>query len=277
MIFEEISNILTYILHDFWQEGADPRSIKLPLLSSGPWFMTIILAIYLIVIKWLGPKFMSNRPPYNIKRIVVLYNVAMVVLNSIFFATTFWYTSFGTVTVNCSSVKNYQNFSEDASHLKVAWYYMVFKLVDLFTSILFVLRKKFSQLSFLHVYHHTITPICLWLGIKYSPYLSTGFFLVVNSFVHVIMYSYYALTSMSYPVPIRWKQMITYIQITQLIAVVINYIYLAITPECKLPSKAAYVLTIFPLTLVALFIQFSIESYMKPSKIPDSNKSIKNF
>ena len=37
-----------------------------------------------------------------------------------------------------------------------------------FFQIFFVLRKKNSQVTFLHVYHHSIMPFTWWFGVKFS-------------------------------------------------------------------------------------------------------------
>lgn len=51
------------------------------------------------------------------------------------------------------------------------------KLINLLKSciwlqIFFVMRKKYNQVSFLHVFHHSIMPISWWFGVKFVPGLS---------------------------------------------------------------------------------------------------------
>lgn len=50
-----------------------------------------------------------------------------------------------------------------------SYLYMIAKLLDLLDTIFFVLRKKDSQISFLHIYHHTITFTFSWYYLKYLP------------------------------------------------------------------------------------------------------------
>jgi elongation of very long chain fatty acids protein 4 len=38
---------------------------------------------------------------------------------------------------------------------------------DNFMQAFFVLRKKTSQITFLHVYHHAFTPVWAWVGAKF--------------------------------------------------------------------------------------------------------------
>jgi len=45
-------------------------------------FPTMLICIgYIWLVKYVGPWFMANRPPYDIKKIVVLYNAAQVLFS----------------------------------------------------------------------------------------------------------------------------------------------------------------------------------------------------
>lgn len=93
--------------------------------------------------------------------------------------------------------------------------------------IIFVLRKKDNQISFLHVYHHISMTFCGWSG---ATYVSGGqsnhrisnlfihyrlflalFVVIINSFIHVIMYSYYGLSACGPQIQkyLWWKRHIT--------------------------------------------------------------------
>lgn len=50
-----------------------------------------------------------------------------------------------------------------------AWWYFFSKIVELLDTVFFVLRKKQSQVTFLHVYHHTITMGFSWVYLKFIP------------------------------------------------------------------------------------------------------------
>jgi elongation of very long chain fatty acids protein 7 len=50
---------------------------------------------------------------------------------------------------------------------RAVWLYYMAKVVELLDTVFFVLRKKQSQVSFLHLYHHTLMPICAFIGLKY--------------------------------------------------------------------------------------------------------------
>lgn len=49
------------------------------------------------------------------------------------------------------------------------WWYFFAKIVELLDTVFFVLRKKNRQITFLHLYHHTMMPICAWIGVRFLP------------------------------------------------------------------------------------------------------------
>lgn len=70
------------------------------------------------------------------------------------------------------------------------------KIVDLVETGVFVLRKKHNQLSFLHLYHHISSVLVAYFCVKYTPGGMMSLQGVVNGSVHVIMYTYYLLSSL---------------------------------------------------------------------------------
>ena len=76
--------------------------------------------------------------------------------------------------------------------LNFRWYYAS-KMLEMLDTLFFIVRKKNSQLTFLHVYHHS-TMFCLWwIGVKYVPGGSSFLGAMCNCYVHVFMYTYYFL------------------------------------------------------------------------------------
>jgi len=49
------------------------------------------------------------------------------------------------------------------------WWYYISKGVEFLDTVFFILRKKFTQVSFLHVYHHCTMFILWWIGMKWVP------------------------------------------------------------------------------------------------------------
>lgn len=96
--------------------------------------------------------------------------------------------------------------------------YFLAKISELLDTVFFVLRKKDSQITFLHLYHHTVMPMISWGATKYYPGGHGTFIGVINSFVHIIMYFYYMMAAMGpqYQKYLWWKKYITTLQLVLL-------------------------------------------------------------
>jgi elongation of very long chain fatty acids protein 4 len=121
--------------------------------------------------------------------------------------------------------------------------------------------------SFLHIYHHTTIAWAWWIALRYSPGGDIYFGALLNSAIHVLMYSYYALALMKVRCP--WKRYLTQAQLLQFTSVVIYTIATAYlhyhhgSPEAiegVQPSLGTYyfccVVQVFE--MVSLFVLFSL-------------------
>lgn len=101
--------------------------------------------------------------------------------------------------------------------LQIVYYTFLLKIFEFLETIFFVLRKKNSQISNLHVYHHVSTAGLVYIGANYYGCELSRFSLMLNSFVHVVMYSYYILAQYKITLSIAQviKRYITVIQMVQ--------------------------------------------------------------
>nr|CAD7450317.1 unnamed protein product [Timema bartmani] len=126
--------------------------------------------------------------------------------------------------------------------------------------VFFVLRKKQNQVSFLHVYHHTVTALFSWGYLKFLPGEQGVIIGFLNSVVHVVMYSYYMMAAMgpSYHKYLWWKKYITWIQLTQF-CLMLTYLLSLLAYDCKLPKG----LTFFFVGNVTVFLYLFLDFYKK--------------
>lgn len=135
-------------MEGFWRKNGDPRlqenyffmrSFRLPLA---------ILAAYILFVSVIGPRFMSSRKAYGLKRTLLVYNVSMSLFNGYVFvrllinyAETFprmFNTTFPSLT------------DRSDWHMEIITFnylFVISKFVDLFDTVFFVLRKKQSQIT----------------------------------------------------------------------------------------------------------------------------------
>lgn len=259
---------LRYYYFDMWQQTGDPRLNHFPFMEGGPWTVLTVIGAYVYFVKIGGPRFMAKRKAFEIKPLILFYNVAMVVINAFFFYTASIHTSFGIKTWYCTPVDPNAFDPEWRYKLTIGWLYVLSKFVDLLDTVFFVLRKNFHQVSALHVIHHALVPINCWIGLKYVPSESAVFMPFINSFIHTVMYSYYALSTLGPAVKpyLWWKKYLTQMQIIQLALVSIHCIYLGTNPTCNLP-KIIFLIGLPQVLLVLyMFCSFFLRSYVNVEK-----------
>ncbi|XP_071641969.1 very long chain fatty acid elongase 1-like [Temnothorax longispinosus] len=196
----------------------DARTMKWLLLSSPIPIIFISLA-YLYVVYFTGPQFMKDRKPYSLKRFIQCYNLFQIVAN-------FWIVfnimtdgrPFTAVWRYCESLDQICGRNSE-KQLEIIWWTLLLKIIDLSETIIFVLRKKDRQVSFLHTYHHISTVVYLWATLRHSAHSFLMTIIALNSSVHVIMYSYYCLSTFGSNMQRRllpFKKWITLIQMAHI-------------------------------------------------------------
>jgi elongation of very long chain fatty acids protein 7 len=106
------------------------------------------------------------------------------------------------------------------------------------------LRKRFDQVSTLHVIHHGIMPFSTWWGVKFIPTGHGTLFGFLNSGVHVVMYTYYMLAAIGPQMQkyLWWKKYLTMLQLVQFVAVFVHAMQLFFSNPCKYPIIFAWAL-----------------------------------
>jgi hypothetical protein len=192
-----------------------------------------------------------------------------VILNGLGFMIGFYYTRFGLDVWGCKDPK-WPSFLLD-----LGYGYMILKFVDFFDTFFFVLRKKYDQVSFLHVTHHCIMPFTAYIGLKYVPMGNTGFTPLINSFVHMVMYLYYYMAAMGPGMAqyLWWKKYITKIQIIQFMMAGIHALHVFVVPGCKYPRLISLFEFSESVYFFVTFFRFYVRSYVKKPKLEDHPKS----
>jgi len=164
----------------------------------------------------------------------------------------------------------------------VVWVHYCDKYLEFFDTYFMVLRGRMDQVSFLHVYHHySITWAWYW-AINLFPGGDSYFAALLNSFIHVLMYSYYVLALLKISCP--WKRYLTQAQLLQFTSVVI-YTAFALrmwlkSGECEWNHITCAVIQVWEMmSLFLLFSFFYRRSYGAKAKVASNNalSSSKNF
>ncbi|KAG5875864.1 hypothetical protein JTB14_037864 [Gonioctena quinquepunctata] len=264
-------------IEDYFESRSDPRVENWTLMGS-PFGPLTIIAIYLLLVMVILPAYMRNRKPFKLKSIIKYYNIFQVVsciwlIHQIY--TAGWQQ--GEIKFGCVPV----DYSENPNPLKMlaAMYWMnMLKLAELIETVFFVLRKKFNQVSGLHLYHHASTYFLSYLGCKFIGGGMTSFHPMMNSFIHVLMYSYYYMSCLGPGWQKKlspWKPRLTMAQMIQFV-ILIAHGLTALPSSCVVPKQFLLIYVPNIVLIFKMFKDFYTESYSKKPEDKVANGSTQN-
>ncbi|XP_014260831.1 elongation of very long chain fatty acids protein AAEL008004-like isoform X2 [Cimex lectularius] len=239
-------------------------------LMGSPIPIVVILSAYLYFVLKLGPKIMEKRKPFELKMVLVGYNLYQVVFSS-------WVVS---QVFDLDTIRHLYKFAcvPQERHLNkyielmnvMSWWYFFSKVIELLDTVFFVLRKKQNQVSVLHVYHHSNMLVSTWAYLKFIRGEQAIIPGLINSFVHVVMYSYYLLAALGPSVQkyLWWKKYITKLQLGQFVVILI-YLSSLLAFDCNLPRGLTIYMSATTVTFLILFLNFYQKSYAGQAKKVD--------
>ncbi|XP_050521966.1 elongation of very long chain fatty acids protein AAEL008004-like [Daktulosphaira vitifoliae] len=256
-----------YNLDKWINDHGDTRITQYWLMSS-MWPVLLILIAYLYFVLKLGPSIMKNRKPFNIDRIVMIYNIVQVLYSTYLVKEAFrlyWFQN--DYRFNCIEMDySYTDISKD--RIFVVWLYFISKVLDLLDTIFFVLRKKQNQVTFLHVYHHGMVLTFGWIFVKFYPGGQLALFGTINAFVHAIMYSYYFLTVLKPEYKKAWwKKYLTQLQLIQFVITAVNGFMALLAKDCSYPKSFLCFVLPQDIFMFFLFWNFYKKTYLKIKNI----------
>lgn len=202
---------LTFVNEEEGVPGLDfpLHSIKFPLGMIAGYLISLPVMNY-FVSKYLAPR-------YDMKALLfesmVFYNVAQVCMN----VWMVWRFVNAVVNRGHPFIGNTEYAAGGTTF--AIWVHYTNKYLEFLDTYFMVLRGKMDQVSFLHVYHHATIALAWWVGLSLMPGGDSYFGALLNSFIHVMMYSYYALALFKIPCP--WKRFLTQAQLTQFMSVIV--------------------------------------------------------
>ncbi|XP_026281179.1 elongation of very long chain fatty acids protein AAEL008004 isoform X1 [Frankliniella occidentalis] len=253
--------------HEVFDRYADKRSTNWFLMGS-PFYTAAICLTYVYIVKVLGPRIMENRKPFSLRNTLIVYNLFQVLFSCWLFyeiGISGWFT--GEYNIRCQPV-DYSDSPSATRMVHASWWYYISKFTEFFDTFFFILRKKFNNVSTLHVIHHGIMPFSVWFGVKFTPGGHSTFFGLLNTFVHIVMYTYYLLAAFGPSIQkyLWWKKYITVLQMAQFVAIMVHAFQLLFI-DCNYPRAFVWWIGMHAVMFWFLFKEFYDQSYRKPKEL----------
>lgn len=236
--------------------------------------LMVLLPFYLYFCTRLGPRLMKDRKPFELKTPIFYYNLFQILVSAynIYFGIKGgWFNGYS---FKCQPVDRTINPQTEAMITGCLWYTTV-KLIDLMDTVFFVLRKKDRQISFLHLFHHTMMPIGAFICQKYFPNGHGTLVGLINCFVHVIMYSYYLISGLGpeYQKYLWWKKHVTTLQLVQFCIVFVHNFIAIVDSTCEYPKPLSVLLCLHSLQFIYMFGSFYYATYIKSPQVAANGKT----
>jgi fatty acid elongase 3 len=211
-------------------------------------------------------RFMATRKPLDFPYLLFAHNMALCIA-SLVLGSWLTYTLAGQAVVYTRLELICGHGTHDHGHLQLIYYInSFFKVWEFLDTFFLVLRKK--PVPFLHWYHHAATLVLTWVQMvegatcQWVP-------IVLNLWVHVAMYYYYAMSALGFRV--WWKKHLTTLQIAQFVldVSIVSYALKIFvdggydTRACKGTLTAAIVGLGILISYLLLFVRFFVDTYTK--------------
>jgi len=239
-------------------------------------FAATVVAVFLTFVAVGSTLMKAGLPamdPYPLK---FIYNVSQIMLCSYMTieALLIAYRNNYTLYPHCNDYN-----AENPPLMNLMYMFYLSKVWDFWDTIFIVIGKKWNQLSFLHVYHHTTIFLFYWVNVNINFDGDVFLTILLNGFIHTVMYTYYFICmhtkdpKTGKSLKIWWKSSLTMLQMIQFLCMMTQAAFLFITkcPNCPSAVRNLYFFYIF--TLLILFAQFFVKSYIKK---PTTTKKKKN-
>lgn len=199
----------------------------------------------------------APREPEGTREAMFVYNVYMTLLSAVMFGTIL----FEYVRTDSWYWTQPRLKGPDGVLLAyMLWVNYISKPTEFLDTYFMVVKGNYRQISYLHVSHHAIMPIIMYILIDLYPGGNSCFGPMINSFVHTIMYGYYCLTGLGVTANFV-KPLITTVQMTQFVVLAAQSTYAIADGYRYWPATIAWVSTALMVQMLVLFGNFAMQAY----------------
>lgn len=263
------------------------RSVFEPVAVS-KWFLAhlevpAVIGVLYCIMLWAGPKFMESRErPKWIKKYIIAWNAFLVVFSTLgsYKVIGMWWNQviagpFDSKVSNLRHVTCHSGDEQCTMWPVACLWLMLFcasKVPEMIDTVLLIVCKK--KVIFLHWFHHLTVMMFCWLSFATRTPVGT-MFAGMNYFVHSWMYAWYGLAAFGLKPTRYMSQMVTILQIVQMILGSILAFYTFLASSCNNHIYATTSGIMIYGSYLFLFVKFFINAYCRkrPRRSADASKA----
>ena len=210
-------------------------------------YTTAVVFCYLLMVL-LARRVKKLFLPFDLRWILIIHNSVCVLLSIV---------SMVTLLLGLWEEKSIVKLTYSEGYLRHGlWIYWISKYYELLDTVFMLLRHRFRQMSFLHVFHHASMAFLSDYSYNYAPWPPIAFGMCLNAGVHIVMYSYYILTAFFPLHEFTWKKHITQMQLAQFVLGVVICVYGYFNEGYCVYSF------LYPMALIALFSNYYYHAFL---------------
>jgi len=217
-----------------------------------------LAGLYLLLVP-LGMKVMAGREAFDLKQAMHVYNLYTAGLSAVMAVVIFK----ESVLKGPIWAVHVDRSARGSLLAYMLWVNYQSKFLEYFDTLFMILRKKFNQVTTLHVAHHAEMGPIMWLIVRLAPGGTSVFGPMLNSAIHAVMYSYYFITAMG--VKVSWKKQLTIAQLLQFVAVMGHALFNAYHWGVYWPGTLIVVEGLLMVQMLFMFGDFFQKAYSSGS------------
>ncbi|XP_009999120.1 PREDICTED: elongation of very long chain fatty acids protein 6-like [Chaetura pelagica] len=232
------------------------------------WHKSVFFAVAYVILVFGIQHFMKEKKAYNLRAPLVLWSFNLALFNAIVACRVWKQMAFILSTKGFKQSVCSQSFYVHPISKLWVYLYVWSKFLEMGDTMFIVLRKK--KLIFLHWFHHSSTVMITWYSYA-GMSAGSGWVVILNSSIHAVMYSYYAVRAAGFQVPHFLVMVITISQIVQLLGFVIMYTLIIFWMEdkvCHATWTAGFLSFMFSLSILVLFCNYFFKTYLGSPQKP---------
>ncbi|NXS81110.1 ELOV6 protein, partial [Erpornis zantholeuca] len=230
------------------------------------WQRSFVISFIYLVLVFGIQHFMKERRPFSLRAPLTLWSFSLTLFSFIAACRVWKQMAFLLRTKGFKQSVCTQSFYVHPVSKLWIYLFVLSKLVELGDTLFIVLRKK--KLIFVHWYHHLVTLILTWIGYK-DMAIGLGWNAALNLSIHCLTYGYYTVTAMGIRVPTNIAMLVTTSQMVQMTGFLIMNICIIFWRDdklCQTPMPMFLLSFGFYITLLALFSNFFIKTYLTSTR-----------